>query len=63
MTHEEVVKILTKRKDKLGSWGALAKEIGISQAYLSQCLHGQSFGPKILGPYGLEAQTIYVRVK
>lgn len=62
MNKQAVMNILHKRKDKLGSWAAVAAELKISPAYLSDCVNGRrDFGKSILVGLGLKAVTVYER--
>jgi hypothetical protein len=62
MNKEAVMNILHKRKDRLGSWAALAEELKVSPAYLSDCVNGRrDLGKSILKGLGLKAVTVYER--
>jgi hypothetical protein len=56
MTEQDVVTLVQAEATRLGSMRALAREWGISPAYVSDLLQGRRApGPKILGPLGLRA--------
>jgi predicted transcriptional regulator len=64
MTREEVVALLQRMADRAGSQRALAKEIGVTAAYVGQVLDGKRDpGPAILKVFGLRrhVQITYVK--
>ena len=64
MTRDEVIKLLYRRVDRAGSRSALAKEIGVSPAYIGDVLLGKRDpGPAILSVLGLRrhVQITYVK--
>lgn len=50
----DVLAVLERRKEKAGSWRALARELGVSAAYMSDVVRGnREPGDSILRPLGL----------
>jgi transcriptional regulator with XRE-family HTH domain len=64
MTREEVVALLQRRVDRAGSQNAVAKEIGVTAAYIGDVLRGKRDpGPSILSVLGLRRQVQITYVK
>jgi hypothetical protein len=61
MNHGHLVELLKKKRGDR-TWGALAKEIGVSQSFLSRVLGGWCGpGKKIMAFLGLREETVYVK--
>jgi transcriptional regulator with XRE-family HTH domain len=53
MTRGELVELLQRKVQRAGTQAALAKELGITAAYLGDVLHGKREpGPKLLNALG-----------
>jgi hypothetical protein len=64
MIREEVVTLLQRMADRAGSKRALAKEMGVTAAYIGEVLHGKRApGPAILNVLGLRRQVKITYVK
>ena len=64
MSKEEAVSLLRKRVVQRGAQAALAKELGVSQAYISDVLAGhRNPGPTILKSLGLTKVVRYEKEK
>ncbi|MBI5651743.1 MAG: helix-turn-helix domain-containing protein [Chloroflexi bacterium] len=62
MTRDEVVELLRKKIEKAGTQVAIAREFGVTEAYISDILHGKSApGEKVLVGLGLRRVVSYVR--
>lgn len=60
MNREQIVEKLYAMVEKVGSQAAVARELGVSPAYLNDILQGHRRpGKLILGALKLEAKTIY----
>jgi len=62
MTRDELVKLLQRRVQTAGTQAALAKELGITAAYLGDVLNGKREpGPTLLNALGFRRVITYVR--
>jgi transcriptional regulator with XRE-family HTH domain len=62
MTRDELVKLLQRRVQSAGTQAALAKELGITAAYLGDVLNGKREpGPTLLNALGFRRVITYVR--
>ncbi|MBI5304068.1 MAG: transcriptional regulator [Chloroflexi bacterium] len=62
MTRDDVVQLLKRKVEKAGTQVAIAREFGVTEAYISDVLHGKrSPGEKILDGLGLRRVVGYVR--
>ena len=63
MTRDELVKLLQRRVQTAGTQAALAKELGITAAYLGDVLNGKREpGPTLLNALGFRRVITYVKV-
>ena len=66
MANIDPVSVLRKRVEGADSLRAVARELGVSAAYVSEILRGtREPGPAVLGPLGIECEVrkIYRRKK
>ena len=64
MTRDEVINLLHRMMERAGSRAALAKEFGVSPAYIGDVLLGKRDpGPAILNVLGLRRQVQITYVK
>ena len=64
MTRDDVIRLPERMVDRAGSRSALAKEIGVSPAYIGDVLLGtRDPGPAILSVLGLRRQVQITYVK
>jgi transcriptional regulator with XRE-family HTH domain len=62
MTRDELVKLLQRRVQTAGTQAALAKELGITAAYLGDVLNGKRKpGPTVLNALGFRRVITYVK--
>lgn len=61
-TYDDVIYLLKRQIEILGSQKTFAKTFGLSCAYVNDVVHGRKKpGPKILDALYLEAVTYYIR--
>lgn len=64
MTEADVIEMIRRRADELGTISALAAEMGLSIAYVSQVLRGKrKIGRDFLSHFGIEKVVTYRRAQ
>ena len=63
LTHTEFIQMLRNSVDNAGSQKALAKDLGISEQYLTDLLRGRRMpGRQVLGALGMVEVRLYERM-
>ena len=62
MTRDELIELLQRKVQRAGTQAALAKELGITAAYLGDVLNGKRKpGPTLLNAIGFRRVITYVK--